>query len=82
MIAGVGLWALGTVGAGLCLLAFKYLAAHPAYDRIATVKHHDEGEVGVGKEGNWDRTVKVMGKNKLLYLAVALDFAVTLVSPT
>jgi equilibrative nucleoside transporter 1/2/3 len=86
MIAGVGLWALGTVGAVLCWLAFKFLASHPSYDRIATVKHHDHadqgpsGGVGPGRDGNWDRTVKVLGKNKLLYLAVALDFAITLVS--
>lgn len=85
MIAGVGLWALGTVGAGLCWVAFNFLAAHPAYDRIATVvkRHEEDGVVGSGsgKEGNWDRSVKVVGKNKLLYLAVALDFAITLVRP-
>lgn len=85
MIAGVGLWALGTVGAGLCWLAFKFLATHPAYDRIATVvkRHEEDGIVGSGngKEGNWDRSVRVVGKNKWLYLAVALDFAITLVRP-
>ena len=81
MIAGVGLWALGTVGAGLCWLAFKFLSAHPSYDRVATVK--PTGELsGSGKDGNWERTVRIMGKNKLLYLAVALDFAVTLVNPS
>lgn len=88
MVAGVGLWGLGTIGAGLCWLAFKYLSAHPAYERITTVIKHVEEEdshtLGGGSGSgnrNWERTVNVLGKNKLLYLAVALDFAITLVSP-
>lgn len=80
MLAGVGLWALGTVGAGLCWLAFRYLASHPAYERITAVKRVEGDQTALGQSG-WDRTMRVMGKNKLLYLAVALDFAVTLVSP-
>jgi len=81
MLAGVGLWGMGSIGAGLCWLAFRFLSTHPAYERV--VRSATEGRGGAegdGKKGNWNRTVKVLKKNKLLYLAVALDFAVTLVS--
>jgi equilibrative nucleoside transporter 1/2/3 len=80
MLAGVGLWGMGSIGAGLCWLAFRFLSTHPAYERV--VRSATEGRGGAegdGKKGNWNRTVKVLKKNKLLYLAVALDFAVTLV---
>ena len=81
MLAGVGLWGLGSAGAGLCWLAYRFLVSHPAYERVVGVSMRIErlGHEGV-KKGNWDRTVGVLDKNKLLYLAVALDFAVTLVS--
>lgn len=81
MLAGVGLWGLGSAGAGLCWLAYRFLVSHPAYERVVGVSMRTErlGHEGV-KKGNWDRTVGVLDKNKLLYLAVALDFAVTLVS--
>jgi equilibrative nucleoside transporter 1/2/3 len=81
MLAGVGLWGLGSAGAGLCWLAYRFLVSHPAYERIVggAIRAERLGHEGV-KRGNWDRTVGVLDKNKLLYLAVALDFAVTLVS--
>jgi hypothetical protein len=79
MLAGVGLWGLGSVGAGLCWLAFRFLISHPAYERVVA-SSREAVTTGVGKKSNWNRTVKVLDKNKLLYLAVALDFAITLVS--
>jgi equilibrative nucleoside transporter 1/2/3 len=80
MLAGVGLWGLGSVGAGLCWLAFRFLTSHPAYERVVASSREAVNGTGVGKKSNWNRTVKVLDKNKLLYLAVALDFAITLVS--
>lgn len=79
MLAGVGLWGLGSIAAGLCWLAFTFLISHPAYERIVGSGRVDAVGEG-GKKGNWDRTLVVLRKNKLLYLAVALDFAITLVS--
>lgn len=79
MLAGVGLWGLGSIGAGLCWLAFRFLASHPSYERVVSAAAGGYG-VEDGKKSNWNRTVRVLKKNKLLYLAVALDFAVTLVS--
>jgi equilibrative nucleoside transporter 1/2/3 len=80
MLAGVGLWGLGSVAAGLCWLAFRFLIAHPAYERIVGSGRIDAVGAQGGKKGNWDRTMVVLRKNRLLYLAVAFDFAVTLVS--
>ena len=80
MLAGVGLWGLGSIAAGLCWLAFRFLTTHPAYERIVGSGRIDAVGIEGGKKGNWDRSLVVMRKNKLLYLAVALDFAVTLVS--
>ena len=80
MLAGVGLWGLGSIAAGLCWLAFRFLTTHPAYERVVGSGRIDAVGNGGGKKGNWDRSMVVMRKNKLLYLAVALDFAVTLVS--
>jgi equilibrative nucleoside transporter 1/2/3 len=79
MLAGVGLWGLGSIGAGLCWLAFRFLASHPSYERVVSAAAGVNG-VGDAKKSHWNRTVRVLKKNKLLYLAVALDFAVTLVS--
>jgi hypothetical protein len=80
MLAGVGLWGLGSIAAGLCWLAFRFLTTHPAYERVVGSGRIDAVAFEGGKKGNWDRSLVVMRKNKLLYLAVALDFAVTLVS--
>jgi len=79
MLAGVGLWGLGSIAAGSCWLAFRFLISHPAYERIVGSGRLDAVSEE-GKKGNWDRTMVVLRKNQLLYLAVALDFAVTLVS--
>jgi hypothetical protein len=79
MLAGVGLWGLGSIAAGLCWLAFRFLISHPAYERIVGSGSINAVGVDSGKKGNWDRSMVVLRKNKLLYLAVALDFAVTLV---
>jgi len=80
MLAGVGLWGLGSIAAGLCWLAFRFLTTHPAYERVVGSGRIDAVGIEGGKKGNWDRSMVVMRKNKLLYLAVALDFAITLVS--
>jgi equilibrative nucleoside transporter 1/2/3 len=80
MLAGVGLWGLGSIAAGLCWLAFRFLISHPAYERIVGSGRLDAVGADGGKKSNWNRTVVVLKKNRLLYLAVALDFAVTLVS--
>jgi len=82
MLAGVGLWGLGSIAAGLCWLAFRFLTTHPAYERVVGSGRIDAVGIEGGKNGNWDRSMVVIRKNRLLYLAVALDFAVTLVSPT
>lgn len=126
-LAAIGLWALGSIGVGLCILALRYLQNHPTYDRItsSTSSAHNDlaSEIlpsaapavhrrsssssglsvgassgqnsrshsrdrtsthkkGQGKEkyGGWARTRRVLRKNRLLYTAVGLDFAVTLVS--
>lgn len=84
MLAGVGLWLLGTFGAGLCWLAFRYLVQHPSYDKITVItitKRRDDETVSPSGGGDDSRTMRILSKNKLLYLAVALDFAVTLVRP-
>jgi hypothetical protein len=80
MLAGVGLWGLGSIAAGSCWLAFRFLTTHPAYGRVVGSGRIDAVGIEGGKKGNWDRSMVVMRKNRLLYLAVALDFAVTLVS--
>jgi equilibrative nucleoside transporter 1/2/3 len=97
-LAAVGLWALGSIGIGLCLFAFRYLRNHPTYSIITS--HQGISDAGQSsdsgirtsairnagpianatKKGSWNRTKRVLGKNKTLYIAVALDFAVTLVS--
>jgi hypothetical protein len=55
------------------------LASHPSYERVVSAAAGVNG-VGDAKKSHWNRTVRVLKKNKLLYLAVALTFAVTLVS--
>lgn len=106
-LAAVGLWALGSLGIGLCMLAFRFLRNHPTYTLITSQKtvasailpsrrsslDSDSGErlsprygdaTTTDKDMNagrgWLRTKRVLGKNRLLYAAVGLDFAVTLVS--
>lgn len=82
MLAGIGLWGLGSIAAGLCWLAFRFLISHPAYERVVGSGRLDAVSVEGRKIGNWDRSMVVLKKNGLLYLAVALDFAVTLVRPS
>ena len=75
LLAGVGLWGLGSLGAALCFLAFRMLQAHQEYPRVISASIvQDKEKVG------WVTTRRVLRKNALLYWAVALDFAITLVS--
>ncbi|WWC85263.1 uncharacterized protein L201_000125 [Kwoniella dendrophila CBS 6074] len=80
-LAGVGLWALGSIGTIACLFAHRYLINHPDYSIItnnssnaprlsdSTIPHRDEKK-GVTK--------KVLKKNLSLMVAVAYVFIVTL----
>ncbi|WWD15728.1 hypothetical protein CI109_100150 [Kwoniella shandongensis] len=83
-LAGVGLWALGSIGIVGCLFAHNYLVKHPEYEAVlnpAIASPQDEdltlgvGAV-VGKEES--KTRKVFRKNALLETAVAWVFVVTL----
>lgn len=76
-MAGVGLWALGAVGAAGCMAAHRYLVRHPDYDRIMEplFLRRDADERKNGSEV----TKKVFRKNISLELAVAWVFVVTLV---
>ncbi|WVR04997.1 hypothetical protein IAU60_002009 [Kwoniella sp. DSM 27419] len=83
-MAGVGLWALGSLGTVGCLVAHRYLVHHPEYTNVlASVINRREVE-GIGadiglenvRKGGVTRTV--LRKNMLLEIAVAWVFVVTL----
>ncbi|EIW70227.1 hypothetical protein TREMEDRAFT_43819 [Tremella mesenterica DSM 1558] len=74
LVPSVGLWILTSLGAGLCLLAFRYLSRRPEYERVVELVSNREETKGDG-EGILGG---VLRKNALVYVAVAYTFAVTL----
>ena len=84
-LAGVGLWALGALGAFGCMIAHRRLMTNPNYSIIVgpVLARADQGR---GMEGE-DRmpaqkglSRSVFRKNRMLEAAVAWVFVVTLVS--
>ncbi|WVQ70358.1 uncharacterized protein L199_008585 [Kwoniella botswanensis] len=76
-MAGVGLWAAGSIGTMACLVAHRYLMDHPEYSSItnSTSTMLPEDNPREEKKG---LTRKVFKKNSLLMVAVAWVFIVTL----
>ncbi|OCF38777.1 hypothetical protein I317_07433 [Kwoniella heveanensis CBS 569] len=89
-LAGVGLWALGSAGTLLCVVAHRYLIVHPGYQAVmsSVINRQAEETAGIGadvvaaatsKNGRGSSlTKKVFMKNLLLETAVAWVFVVTL----
>jgi equilibrative nucleoside transporter 1/2/3 len=76
-MAGVGLWAIGALGSGVCLGAQRYLETHVDYERIIEPLYirRDADE----RKGGMEVIKTVFKKNLLLEIAVAWVFVVTLV---
>ncbi|KAK8869994.1 hypothetical protein IAR55_000564 [Kwoniella newhampshirensis] len=84
-LAGVGLWALGSVGVVGCLFAHRYLVNHPEYETVISSSASGDTSDGIGADlalGNVkaeeSKTKKVFMKNWTLEFAVAWVFVVTL----
>ena len=80
-LAGVGLWALCSIGAFGCMAAHRWLVKHPDYALalgpvLARQEHRMESS-GILKVGE-NVTNSVFKKNIALEMAVAWDFVVTL----
>jgi len=82
-IAGVGLWALGSIGAFGCLLAHRYLILHPDYHLVLSPLkargNQEEGDEIVTRTRSDGVTRRVFMKNIELEMAVAWVFVVCLV---
>ncbi|WRT66915.1 uncharacterized protein IL334_003880 [Kwoniella shivajii] len=76
-LAGVGLWALGSIGSLACLVAHRYLLSHSEYTSIST-STNTNGNADYDGEEKKGLTYKVFKKNMLLMIAVAWVFIVTL----
>ncbi|WVW83384.1 hypothetical protein I302_105403 [Kwoniella bestiolae CBS 10118] len=78
-MAGVGLWAAGSIGMMGCLVAHRFLMDHPEYTSIinSTSTRSSDNE-DVQREEKKGLTMKVFKKNSVLMVAVAWVFIVTL----
>lgn len=76
-MAGVGLWALGAIGAGVCMAAHRFLVRHPEYEKVMEPLYIRQD--GNERKNGSEISRKVFKKNILLEIAVAWVFVVTLV---
>jgi equilibrative nucleoside transporter 1/2/3 len=80
-LAGVGLWALASVGSFVCMLSHRYLTRHQDYASVLSpIQHRQEleGDSTSSTKSSWTVSKRIFKKNLSLNIGVFMVFVVTL----